>query len=88
MVDLLDIVCFYELFYVFMDGGDGLKFYKWFMEDLFFVMKDKVFVVFEIGYNQGKVVEDLFCYFFLNVEVEVVKDINGKDRIVLVVIKL
>lgn len=50
MVDLLEIVCFYELLYVLIDGGDGLKFYKWFMEDILFVMKDKVFVVFEIGW--------------------------------------
>ncbi|OCB95495.1 Peptide chain release factor N(5)-glutamine methyltransferase [Bacillus amyloliquefaciens] len=87
MADLSDIVRFHEPLHALTDGGDGLKFYKRFMEDLPLVMKDKALVVFEIGYNQGKAVEDLFRHSFPNAEVEVVKDINGKDRTVSAVIK-
>ncbi|MED0752940.1 peptide chain release factor N(5)-glutamine methyltransferase [Bacillus amyloliquefaciens] len=87
MADLSDAVRFHEPLHALTDGGDGLKFYKRFMEDLPLVMKDKALVVFEIGYNQGKAVEDLFRHSFPNAEVEVVKDINGKDRTVSAVIK-
>ncbi|QBG58180.1 protein-(glutamine-N5) methyltransferase [Bacillus amyloliquefaciens] len=87
MADLSDIVRFHEPLHALTDGGDGLKFYKRFMEDLPLVMKDKALVVFEIGYNQGKAVEDLFRHSFPNAEVEIVKDINGKDRTVSAVIK-
>ncbi|ASF30450.1 MULTISPECIES: peptide chain release factor N(5)-glutamine methyltransferase [Bacillus amyloliquefaciens group] len=87
MADLSDIVRFHEPLHALTDGGDGLKFYKRFMEDLPLVMKDKALVVFEIGYNQGEAVEDLFRHSFPNAEVEVVKDINGKDRTVSAVIK-
>ncbi|WP_424160572.1 peptide chain release factor N(5)-glutamine methyltransferase [Bacillus amyloliquefaciens] len=87
MADLSDIVRFHEPLHALTDGGDGLKFYKRFMEDLPLVMKDKALVVFEIGYNQGKAVGDLFRHSFPNAEVEVVKDINGKDRTVSAVIK-
>ncbi|MES5396109.1 peptide chain release factor N(5)-glutamine methyltransferase [Bacillus amyloliquefaciens] len=87
MADLSDIVRFHEPLHALTDGGDGLKFYKRFMEDLPLVMKDKALVVFEIGYNQGKAVEELFRHSFPNAEVEVVKDINGKDRTVSAVIK-
>ncbi len=86
MADLSDIVRFHEPLHALTDGGDGLKFYKRFMEELPLVMKDKALVVFEIGYNQGKAVKDLFRHSFPNAEVEVVQDINGKDRTVSAVI--
>ncbi len=54
MADLSDIVRFHEPLHALTDGGDGLKFYKRFMEEPPLVMKDKALVVFEIGYNQGK----------------------------------
>ncbi|AWK47885.1 peptide chain release factor N(5)-glutamine methyltransferase [Bacillus velezensis] len=86
MADLSDIVRFHEPLHALTDGGDGLKFYKRFMEELPLVMKDKALVVFEIGYNQGKAVKDLFRHSFPNAEVEVVQDINGKDRTVSAII--
>ncbi|MBY8911728.1 peptide chain release factor N(5)-glutamine methyltransferase [Bacillus sp. YC2] len=87
MAGLSDIVRFHEPLHALTDGGDGLKFYKRFMEELPLVIKDKALVVFEIGYNQGKAVKELFCHSFPNAEVEVLKDINGKDRTVCAVIK-
>lgn len=80
MADLSEIVRFHEPSHALTDGGDGLKFYKRFMEDIPLVMKDKVFVVFEIGWKQGAAVKDLILKAFKGAEVEVLKDINGKDR--------
>lgn len=80
MADLSEIVRFHEPLHALTDGGDGLKFYKRFMEDIPLVMKDKVFVVFEIGWKQGAAVKDLILKAFKGAEVEVLKDINGKDR--------
>ncbi|MBT2573029.1 peptide chain release factor N(5)-glutamine methyltransferase [Bacillus sp. ISL-51] len=87
MTGLSDIVRFHEPLHALTDGGDGLKFYKRFMEELPLVIMDKALVVFEIGYHQGKAVKELFCHSFPNAEVEVLKDINGKDRTVCAVIK-
>lgn len=87
MAGLSDIVRFHEPLHALTDGGDGLKFYKRFMEELPLVIRDKALVVFEIGYNQGEAVKELFCHSFPNAEVEVLKDINGKDRTVCAVIK-
>ncbi|MGN2618122.1 peptide chain release factor N(5)-glutamine methyltransferase [Bacillus stercoris] len=80
MADLSEIVRFHEPLHALTDGGDGLKFYKRFMEDIPLVMKEKVFVVFEIGWKQGAAVKDLILKAFKEAEVEVLKDINGKDR--------
>ncbi|QWF74190.1 peptide chain release factor N(5)-glutamine methyltransferase [Bacillus subtilis] len=80
MADLSEIVRFHEPLHALTDGADGLKFYKRFMEDIPLVMKDKVFVVFEIGWNQGAAVKDLILKALKGAEVEVLKDINGKDR--------
>lgn len=86
MADLSEIVRFHEPLHALTDGGDGLKFYKQFMEDLSLVMKDKVFVVFEIGWKQGAAVKELILKAFKDAEVEVLKDINGKDRTICAVI--
>ncbi|MGD1415236.1 peptide chain release factor N(5)-glutamine methyltransferase [Bacillus stercoris] len=80
MADLSEIVRFHEPLHALTDGGDGLKFYKRFMEDIPLVMKENVFVVFEIGWKQGAAVKDLILKAFKEAEVEVLKDINGKDR--------
>ncbi|MEK5084112.1 peptide chain release factor N(5)-glutamine methyltransferase [Bacillus sp. FSL H8-0515] len=86
MADLSEIVRFHEPLHALTDGGDGLKFYKQFMEDIPLVMKDKVFVVFEIGWKQGEAVKELILKAFKHAEVEVLKDINGKDRTICAVI--
>ncbi|MHA6487363.1 peptide chain release factor N(5)-glutamine methyltransferase [Bacillus cabrialesii] len=86
MADLSEIVRFHEPLHALTDGGDGLEFYKRFMEDIPLVMKNKVFVVFEIGWNQGAAVKELILKTFKDAEVEVLKDINGKDRTICAVI--
>ncbi|QJC98054.1 Peptide chain release factor N(5)-glutamine methyltransferase [Bacillus mojavensis] len=86
MADLSETVRFHEPLHALTDGGNGLKFYKRFMEAIPLVMKNTALVVFEIGWKQGAAVKELILHAFKDAEVEVLKDINGKDRTICAVI--
>ncbi|CAD2072105.1 peptide chain release factor N(5)-glutamine methyltransferase [Phocicoccus pinnipedialis] len=61
---------------------EGLYFYRQIIEGLDEVLNMDGQVFFEIGFNQGDKVKGLFLSRWPNSTVEIIKDINGLDRII------
>ncbi len=70
----------YEPHVALFGGSDGLKFYRMIFEGHKDVMKEHGMLFFEIGYDQKERITKLAREYFENAHIEVLKDINGKDR--------
>jgi release factor glutamine methyltransferase len=79
---LADIVKDHEPELALFGGEDGYDLYRRFMEELPKVVNDSYLIGFEVGVGQGKTVAHLLKETFPDANVEVVFDINGKDRMV------
>ena len=65
-------------------GDDGLKFYR----EIFFrtdeILEENALAFFEMGYDQKDALTKLAHAFFPDAQVSVFKDINGKDRMLMI----
>ena len=80
--DMSDVVLEHEPHSALFAEEDGLILYRKLAENLPDLMETPGFIAMEIGYKQGPAVKEMFTKAFPTAEVEVVQDINGKDRIV------
>ena len=76
----------YEPNVALFGGYDGLKFYRMIFEDAHKVLKERSMMFFEMGYDQKENLTALAREFFPSADINVYKDINNKDR--MLVIKL
>lgn len=65
-------------------GKDGLQYYREVFKDCEKVLKDKAFMAFEMGWNQREAMSRLIEQDLPGWPYEILKDINGKDRMLFV----
>jgi len=65
-------------------GADGLMFYRSVLSKAHLILKPKFFMAFEMGWDQGLALSSLAKEHFPEAVVEVVKDMQGKDRMLFV----
>lgn len=67
-----------------LNGGvEGLDFYKIIFQESWKYLNNNGFVMVEIGYDQAKGVINIIKKYSEYVDIEVVKDLNSKDRVVI-----
>lgn len=74
----------YEPSIALFGGEDGLKYYRLIFKDAHKVMNEKGLLCFEIGYDQKESLTGLAKEYFKEAIIEVLKDINKKDRFLII----
>jgi release factor glutamine methyltransferase len=74
----------YEPHLALFGGEDGLKFYRSVLSNAHYVLNEKNILAFEMGWNQGQTLTDLARSYFPMAKIDVIKDMQGKDRILIV----
>ena len=74
----------YEPHVALFGGDDGLYFYRKVFDNALKVIKDRSFMAFEIGYDEKESISELVKQYFPTDRFEILKDINGKDRMLFV----
>lgn len=69
-------------------GIDGMDFYRIIFKNCHKILKEKSFMAFEIGYNQFTTLEKEIKKYCPEATYEIVKDINGKNRMLFVYFNL
>ncbi len=79
---LSDTVLNYEPHNALFADEDGLYLYKRLAQELPALMNKPALIGLEIGYTQGPAVQSFFQKSFPTAQVDIVKDINGKERMI------
>ena len=74
----------YEPHIALFGGVDGLRFYKEIFENAHKILKDEALLFFEMGYDQKDNLIHLANNYFPGALIEVFKDINNKDRMLMI----
>ncbi len=74
----------YEPHVALFGGEDGLKFYQIIFNNAKYVLKDNGMMFFEIGYDQRETIITLARTYFPNAFIDVFKDINNKNRMLMI----
>lgn len=80
--DMSEVVTQHEPHSALFADEDGLVLYRKLAQQAATLMKPTALIGVEIGYTQGQQVASFFKQYFPQAAVEIVKDINGKDRMV------
>jgi len=65
-------------------GNDGLYFYRKIFKDVRHVLKDRALLAFEMGFDQRELMSQAVEQYFPETPYEIIKDINGKDRMLFI----
>ncbi|MBQ6560283.1 MAG: peptide chain release factor N(5)-glutamine methyltransferase [Erysipelotrichaceae bacterium] len=74
----------YEPHVALFGGEDGLRFYREIFENAHQILKENGMLFFEIGYDQKENLTKLAEQYFPDSMIKVFKDINGKDRMLMI----
>lgn len=65
-------------------GDDGLFFYRKIFQGVNALLKERALLAFEMGFDQRELMEEAMKQYFPNDPYEIIKDINGKDRMLFI----
>ncbi len=66
-------------------GSDGLDFYDIILRNAHKILKEKAILLFEHSYSKKKEMLELAHKYFPKAKAEVIKDLNGKDRFLIII---
>ncbi len=84
MQDIESVVKDNEPHVALFGGEDGLYFYRKIFNDVKSILKERALLAFEMGFDQRELMEEAVEAAFPHIPYEIIKDINGKDRMLFI----
>jgi len=85
--EIMDIVKNNEPHLALFADDNGLKLYEEILMKAKYNLKKDFLIAFEIGYTQGKAIKEMSIKYLENINVDIEKDLQGKDRFVFITSK-
>lgn len=82
--EIEDVVKDNEPHVALFGGEDGLYFYRKIFERVRLLLKDRALLAFEMGFDQREIMVEALNHYFPDCPYEILKDINGKDRMLFI----